>query len=259
MSPKAAQPEGKPSKPLTGYMQFSKEHQEQYKDKPITERSKLIGELWKKMTKEDQDVYNTRAREQQEQYKKDLAAWYEEHPEDKKKDEDSAAARKSKRGGGKKAEEERPRSKFVLSEKTAVRVMFFVAHIKKYHSKHPDEYLPCNSRVKNKLAAQLKSLSDTEFKTWADAWAGLHDDVKRQLKHFYDNWLATEPKPTSATRAKKQAQKDIDREDAEGDVDADGDVDGDADMDAADMEVDADADADGDADAEDSEAGEDED
>jgi len=236
MSPKAARPEGKPAKPLTGYMQFSKDHQEQFKDKPVTERSKLIGELWKKLSKEEQDVYNKAARDLLDKYKKDLATWYEEHPEDKKKDEDTAAAKKSKRGS-KKGEEERPRSKFVITDRIAVRIMFFVAHIKRYHLKHPSEYLPCNTRVKSRISSQLKDLSESEFKTWADAWNGLADDTKRQLKAFYDSWLATEPK--SASAAKRRAKKDIEKEDADA---AEGEA---AEGEAADVEVDADADADG--------------
>lgn len=159
--------EQKPQKPLTGYFQFQQEHAAEIQHMGISERSKYISEKWNALPEEEKKERNAKQKALTEQYKLDLAAYYERHPDVKKKDEELAQEKKAKKLQAK----EPPGLK---ADEKNIKTFFYVAYLKKYREQNKPDYLPCENAVKRLIQKGYKKLvEDGKNKMWAEKWTNL--------------------------------------------------------------------------------------
>lgn len=121
--------EEKPRKPLTGYFQFQQDHKAEIEHLPISERAKVISEKWNALPEDERKEINARQKALLDQYKVDLAAYYERHPDVKAKDEEMAQEKKAK----KQQTKEPPGLK---ADEKNIKIFFYVAYLKKYREQN---------------------------------------------------------------------------------------------------------------------------
>jgi structure-specific recognition protein 1 len=110
--------EGAPKRPMSSYMYFSQDKRNEVKsnnpDATFTELGKIIGNLWKKISPEEKEKYEKKAREDKERYKREM----EEFEKKKKATSVSSTPSKSSKSGNpkKKVKSSHSESKYKSKE-----------------------------------------------------------------------------------------------------------------------------------------------
>jgi len=65
----------KPKRPKNAYLLFALEKRSEFPTLPITEQSKQLGDLWRKLPTEAREAYEKKQRDEQAEYQKRLSAW----------------------------------------------------------------------------------------------------------------------------------------------------------------------------------------
>lgn len=176
-----AKPDGRPSKPPTGYFIFMRERGDEVKGLSGSERTKALSSKWKELGDEERQTYNARAKELRDAYNAELEKWKQEHP-----DEAETTAKREQPTRVTVKETRVPRG---TSEKD-LKVFFILAHLKAYAKEHGGATIPSTKRTRTLLTERFEALADDERTNWTTAWEGLTEAQRGEMREFYESWTS---------------------------------------------------------------------
>jgi len=174
--------------------------------KTLGDRSKLLSEMWKKVSNSDKEQYEAQAAEAKINYQKELAKWQADHPAvSESESEDSDDHHKSGRKKKKRKQERDPNA----PKRPLTSYFSFVADIRDDLKKeNPDLSVP---QLNSLASKKWKDLNPVEKSKYADAYQKLLADWKVKNLEYKAG------KEKSSSSSSKKPEPDSSSSEAESD------------------------------------------
>ncbi|KAL9642794.1 hypothetical protein ABK040_009869 [Willaertia magna] len=206
MPKKSNRDPNQPKKPKTGYFIFCDEHREAVKEelggkKPASEVSKVLGQRWNALTKEQKQTYLDRTKDDMQKYKKDMEVYKQNKSESEGEEEDdNKKKRKRKTTKKKKTDPDAPKRPLTSY------MLFSQEQRKKIVQETPEIKV---TEVAKKVGALWKQLSAEQKQPYIDK----AEELKKQYKVLKEEYDKNKKEESEEEEDKKKKKKKDESED----------------------------------------------